>query len=176
VINWELLSAFDMAKLCSDITDKRNFITNTFVATENFPKRNFTSYEIFQQPTSDSLQFNDSFLSEISSIRATPILFVEGILVLNDVCVANLCDIKYFLKLDYETCLNRRKCRTYDPPDPLGYFDLVAWPFYVKNLEELQNSHVENLAFMTGKDSIAENFSRIFNDLIEGNSIYINSA
>jgi len=165
VINWELLSAFDMVKLANDIK-KITSVKNTVKIPQDLATKNFTSTEIFVQTASNSLQFRDDFLAKINPFRGFPILFVEGILVLNDPVVANLCDLKYFIKLDHQSCLTRRCTRVYDPPDPTGYFDKIVWPWYVKNLADLKKSQVNNVTYLDGKDSIADNFSHVLCDLM----------
>jgi len=49
--------------------------------------------------------------------RNIPIAFVEGITIFNDPELAELCNLKFFISLDFETCQARRRLRTYDPPD-----------------------------------------------------------
>ena len=86
-------------------------------------------------------------------------VILEGITIFNDEQTAKLCDVKFFVEIDYETCLERRRNRTYDPPDVEGYFEQVVWPEYLKNLENIANKN--EIAFLKGSDSMEENLSAI---------------
>lgn len=154
-----------MNKLANDIR-KTKINNSQLKIPKTYFELNFSSSEIFTETSSSSYQFREDFLSKIKPIRNIPVIFVEGILLLNDLEVADECDAKYFVKLDHETCLVRRKDRTYDPPDPVGYFEQVVWPCYVSNLEELEKSKVKNITYLDGKNSIADNFFNILCDLI----------
>jgi len=162
-INWELISAFDMEKLADHI---RRWKNKTLPSnTKTWMKRSYTSSDIF---VADSdLEFRKDFLDEIAPIRGAPMVFVEGILLFNEPNVAGLCDLKYFHTLDYETCLARRKTRTYDPPDMEGYFEQVVWPWYKENRTSMEKSNVKNIALLDGRNSLGHNFSLILNDLIK---------
>ena len=61
-------------------------------------------------------------LRELEENSNQGLLIIDGFLIFNYPPLAALCDFKYFLTLPHEECLKRRKNRTYDPPDPPGYF------------------------------------------------------
>jgi len=61
-------------------------------------------------------------LRELEEKPNPSLLIIDGFLIFNYPPLAELCDLKYFLTLPYEECLKRRLKRTYDPPDPPGYF------------------------------------------------------
>ena len=86
--------------------------------------------------------------------------------VLNDPRVADLCDYQIFIELDRETCWDRRRHRTYDPEDQIGYFDAFMWPWYLKNLENLKSAG-RPIFYLDGKDSIQENTCHILNHLFK---------
>ncbi|XP_076682825.1 nicotinamide riboside kinase [Andrena cerasifolii] len=65
------------------------------------------------------------------------VLLIEGFRLFKCKVISNLCDKKYFITLTKEECWERRKGRTYDPPDVPGYFDNVVWPEYLMHKEEL---------------------------------------
>lgn len=67
-----------------------------------------------------------------------------------------------FLELDKETCWERRRNRTYDPEDQIGYFEGLAWPYYLHNLSLLRGLESQ-ITFMNGADSMEANFCRILN-------------
>ncbi|CAB0003897.1 unnamed protein product [Nesidiocoris tenuis] len=56
------------------------------------------------------------------------LLILDGFLLFADPRTKNVCDVKVYLDMDFETCKARRNQRTYDPPDIPGYFEQVVWP------------------------------------------------
>lgn len=95
------------------------------------------------------------------------ILILEGFLLFNCKEIADLCDLRYFLDLSRRECWERRKIRTYDPPDVPNYFDKIVWPEYVKARGEiLANEELKGrIIFLDGGTSTEETFDRIFNDV-----------
>ena len=88
------------------------------------------------------------------------ILVVEGIHVLSNSQLFDLCDLKVYVTLDHHTCLNRRKLRSYDPPDPPGYFEKIVWPTYEEQHQTLSESNL-NIHFLDGRKPMCENFSQL---------------
>jgi nicotinamide/nicotinate riboside kinase len=68
------------------------------------------------------------------------------------------------VELDKETCWERRRNRTYDPEDQIGYFEGLAWPYYVHNLKLLRELESQIL-YMNGADSMEANFCQILNTI-----------
>ena len=66
------------------------------------------------------------------------LLVVEGIHVLSNNQLFDLCDLKVYVALDHHTCSLRRKLRTYDPPDPPEYFEKIVWPAYEEQYRVLK--------------------------------------
>ena len=96
------------------------------------------------------------------------IVIVEGFLVFNHDEVMKLCDLKFFLTLDYETCAERRNLRSYDPPDVPGYFDQTVYPYYIKNLAEMKRMDINNqICYLDGRESVLKNFELITTSLIK---------
>lgn len=83
------------------------------------------------------------------------LLILDGFLLLNEQQVADLCDVKLFVTLDEGSCWARRSVRTYDPPDPAGYFQLCVWPHYLRHLEEVRNV-VPNVVYLDGTQTTDE--------------------
>lgn len=53
-----------------------------------------------------------------------------------------LFDCKFFFTLDRQTCYERRQARTYDPPDPPGFFEQCIWPMYLQNRQSIDTTNV----------------------------------
>lgn len=68
-----------------------------------------------------------------------PILIIEGFLIFNHSILNKYFHKKYFLFIDKETCLQRRRHRCYNPPDIPGYFEKVVWPMYLVNKKEMDS-------------------------------------
>ncbi|GAA53302.1 nicotinamide riboside kinase 1 [Clonorchis sinensis] len=75
----------------------------------------------------------------VRSSKPNRCLFVEGIFVLECETLFQMFDVSIFLKLNYETMLERRLLREYDPPDPPNYFKDYVWPAYCKSLENVSS-------------------------------------
>ena len=148
-INWELVTAFDNDKLKLDIERSLNQ-DPTNVDKENVEqvRKNFDDFiqsgrDILKEGSENEL--NENVLSLLSSLGEIPLILVEGITVLNHLPTSNLCDIKFFLTLDFETCSKRRDLRRYDPPDIDGYFKQVVWPEYEKLLADVHLKYDKNV-------------------------------
>ena len=148
-INWELVTAFDNDKLESDIdreskqdpkiTDKEK----VELARKHFDEL-ITSRKYMPKDTSEN-ESNENMLSLLNSLEEVSFVLVEGITILNHVPTSNLCNLKFFLTLDYETCSKRRALRRYDPPDVDGYFQQVVWPEYEKLWAKIQLKEDKNV-------------------------------
>lgn len=158
-INWEIPTAFNMEKLVRELE------TNGDIKEQHrFPnlRTNWQAHEVFDS----DLSFDENFLNQVEQLKEAPLVFVEGILVLNDRKINSLCDIRIFIELDKETCWQRRRNRTYDPQDQIGYFEGLAWPYYLHNLGHLRTieSHVQ---YLDGARSFQANFCAILNLLCQ---------
>lgn len=159
--NWELPSAFDNERLVSAIKRESesqhvvNLDTKVVEAAIKTFKR--TPSSLFLKD--DDLQVSELAKNLLKKINQ-PLLFVEGITLFNHLPTSRLCDVKLFVTLDYESCWKRRQLRSYDPPDPPGYFEQVVWPCYLDNLDQLkkQCESNSNVAFIDGTNSVHENF------------------
>jgi len=105
----------------------------------------------------------DKMMVSINSQSAN-ILVLEGILLLEDSRILKLADLIFFMVLDKNTCWERRKARTYLPPEPNGYFDKYAWPEYEKHLSMVKKKNL-NIIFLNGSDSIDLNLSIVVNHI-----------
>lgn len=109
-INWEILSALDMDRMCSDLKE--------LIGNES---------NLYRRQSSDvTMDLN--------------ILIIEGFLIFNHPAIFDLCQIKFHLHLPYEECYRRRLNRVYDPPDIIGYFEGYVWPLYEKHFKKFSDS------------------------------------
>lgn len=97
----------------------------------------------------------------------TRVLILDGFLLFKHKAIANLCDRKYFLTLTKEQCWERRKNRTYEPPDVPGYFDKVVWPEYVEYKNEItrDNTLCASITFIDGSGDMGEIYEMISKEI-----------
>ncbi|EZA60537.1 hypothetical protein DMN91_009587 [Ooceraea biroi] len=95
------------------------------------------------------------------------ILILDGFLLFKHKAITDLCDRKYFLTLTKEQCWERRKDRTYEPPDVPGYFDKVVWPEYVKYQNEIarNNELCETVTFIDGSKHIEDMYEMVSTEI-----------
>ncbi|KAK8735670.1 hypothetical protein OTU49_005259 [Cherax quadricarinatus] len=144
--NWEVLSSLDMNKMIKDITETINSIPELPV----------------KDPVSTSVTVSLSSCLN-GSVGSLPILLLEGFLLFGHSKLAEMCDLRYFLKLSREQCWQRRSCRIYDPPDPLGYFEQCVWPMHELHLKYVKE-HVPDLIFLNGKE---DHSSVVYKEILE---------
>lgn len=87
------------------------------------------------------------------------LLVVDGFLIFNYKPLCQLFDIKYFITISKEICQQRRSQRIYNPPDCPGYFEHVAWPYYLKNKAELSDQ--KDIIYLNGDENMESNFQKI---------------
>ncbi|XP_040569586.1 nicotinamide riboside kinase 1 [Lepeophtheirus salmonis] len=90
---------------------------------------------------------------------------LEGITIFDDPLTESLCDIRFFIKLEYDLCKERRSRKSYYPfePDPPGYFDSVVWPYH----EEYKGRIIQREGYylLDGEESISTNVGIILDHL-----------
>ena len=139
------MSAFDNPKLASDIEQESE--KTIFEIPKSFDKfqKVFNNFNEFQESETSLFQsqseLSESALYLLKDLKNVPLIFVEGITILNHPLTSSVCDLKFFLSLDHATCLQRRDLRSYDPPDVPGYFEQVVWPEYLHLWEDVQARH-----------------------------------
>lgn len=112
--NYEILSSMDMGSMYSDILDTM----------EGFSDK--------------SVERNICDKSGQLKLESKKILIVEGFTVLNYKPILDLCDVRYYLVLEYSICMLRRILRLYSPPDVAGYFELYVWPEHMRYRAEIE--------------------------------------
>lgn len=108
------------------------------------------------------------WLEKVSSSDATSnqirLLFVDGFLIFNYKPLSELFDMKYFLTVSKDICEKRRSQRVYNPPDCPGYFEFVAWPYYLQNKAELADQ--KDIIYLNGDDDMEANFKTILETVL----------
>lgn len=95
--------------------------------------------------------------------HSIPILLIEGFLIFNHSELTTYFHKKYFLTIDRETCVERRRQRHYNPPDVPGYFEKVVWPMYLFNKEALSDQ--TDIVYLDGTEDQEEVAARIKSDI-----------
>lgn len=139
-INWEIISSLNIEQMCDDIT---NILGNNF---ESYKVKKCTKEAPYQLLAMNSLDSNIPLFNNHSLnhhyLQKYPIqlniLIIEGFLLFNHHFTLDMCDIKFFLHLPYEKCFERRSRRVYNPPDVVGYFEMIVWPYYEKHFKEIK--------------------------------------
>ena len=172
-VNWELVSAFDNEMLIMDI--ESNLIMSQAKSLTNIEKDTILrKFDMLTKEYKTDTLFgdiveNDEFIKQLQMLyeHLPKVVIVDGILILNHPEILNKCDLKFFLTLDYETCLDRRKSRSYDPPDVPGYFETIVYPSFVKNLEEMKTLDGNNsITYLDGGSDILMNFTIIIKQIV----------
>lgn len=116
-----------------------------------------------QRMHSDVIKILQSREKDAAGSKKT-VLILDGFLLFRHKDITDLCDRKYFLTLTKEQCWERRKIRTYDPPDVPGYFDKVVWPEYVKYKNEVTQKN-EDITFIDGSKDMEEIYEIVSQDI-----------
>lgn len=156
--NWEVLSGFDMDRLHLDLKSH----------IDNSPRHSKPLDAQHRWTVENTFKTRDGFETIIDPrhFQDTNLVIVEGILVLNDPRIAELCHHKFFFELEKDICWERRQGRTYDPEDQIGYFENLAWPFYISNLADLKSSG-QNIRWLRGEASVQHNLVSVLNHMAD---------
>lgn len=163
-INFELITSLDMKQMLSDITwtmkgrylaldpiENIDYINEISMSTtfEHYApqthhyQNHYNHHHLNQLPNQ-----RHSHATHIMRVNSQPstqlrdtkinILIIEGFMIFNQPELLQLCHLKYHFHLPYEKCFERRRKRTYDPPDVTGYFEMCVWPHYEKNFQQFR--------------------------------------
>lgn len=176
-INWELVSAFDNEMLIMSIESNLTKTPDKYLPnTENdtiLRKFDMMTKEYNTIPKKDALfgdvVQNDVNIKQLQALfeHLPKVVIVDGILIFNHPEILNMCDLKVFVTLDYKTCLDRRKTRSYDPTDGAGYFEKVVYPSYINNLEEMKRLDGDNsIKYLNGGSDMLMNFKIIIKQIV----------
>ncbi|XP_056633998.1 nicotinamide riboside kinase 1 [Diorhabda sublineata] len=140
--NYDILSSLDMDKMFDDVS---NFIQNDRFKRIN---NNFQSL--------NSITHDIGYIQDVLKTAKLNILIIEGFSIFNYKTLVPLCDLKYYFTLTKEECYRRRLLRIYEPPDCPGYFDKIAWPEHLQQLEEVRTT-VDRVNYYSGTIDSTEN-------------------
>lgn len=120
-INWEILSALNMPKMCMDIRQILGASCELYVRPEPV------------LPTLLSSEPSTPHRIEIN------VLIIEGFTIFNHPTIMAMCHLKFHLHLPYEKCFARRSARVYVPADVIGYFESCVWPMYMMHFNQYRD-------------------------------------
>lgn len=126
--NWDIITALDMKKMMYDVTE----------IVKSHPDLSDCSCEA------------STVTSQSDVMDLSPVLLLDGFTLYDHQGILEVCDLRYFLTLRREECWERRSLRTYDPPDPPGYFEACVWPMYEQHLARVEEG-VPDVMFLDGK-------------------------
>jgi len=157
-INWEVPQAFNMFQMYSDIKDLQ-IKPQLIRMNENLAE------------AEKVLKGNQSLL-HLARKTPAPILIIEGITIFGSQRISDLCDMKYFIEIDKESCKSRRKERVWDPEesswteDP-EYFEMVAWPEYLNSVAKVKESMGEVKMLDSTLDNVDDNFKLVLREILD---------
>ncbi|KAL3866375.1 hypothetical protein ACJMK2_043678 [Sinanodonta woodiana] len=154
---------------CDIIHQDQYFVTPGDRRLEYVPEVNHHNWEAYSALDMDKMTYDVKArkkLLEKSHGSGPVILLVEGFNFYGYHPVAALMDKKYFLKVSRDVCLERRRKRTYNPPDPPHYFEKVVWPMYEKHLKDIEDQD-EIVYFDTSKENSLDDICRTIHSQIE---------
>ena len=174
-INWELETSVDNEKLAKVIEEKISELNSNRVSLPppNSPyepdhfRRVIQILETHLKSSSEEIsELLPACRKYIEELPLPPLVIVEGITILNNTSLRNLSDLNAFISLDYETCLQRRLLRVYDPPDPPSYFQKVVWPCYEANKKEVFDK-CSTIVELNGAEPVGRNFVTLLQIILE---------
>jgi nicotinamide/nicotinate riboside kinase len=101
------------------------------------PINTITNFPEFDEPESVRM---DNIVRDIKKWKdgkvegeEPQVLVVEGTMIFTCLEIAELCDLRYLIHIDYETAKYRRSLRNYPIPDPPGIVAKNIWPKYIRH-------------------------------------------
>lgn len=163
-INFEILSSIDMGAFKNQI---RMIIESEIPLNNAQPAPSDVELKFKEKYFSAEINPSDQCLiNKFQRLQFIPnILIIEGFLIFNDDQLQDLCDLKFYFTMNKTLCWDRRKMRTYQPPDVPGYFEKYVWPLYLVHYEEVLRKSV-NMTYVDGSDSIENNFRSILHKIL----------
>ncbi|XP_030385938.1 nicotinamide riboside kinase 1 [Scaptodrosophila lebanonensis] len=116
-----------------------------------------------QQQAAHIMRVNAQIAAQMRDKKIN-VLLIEGFMIFNQPELLALCNLKYHFHLPYEKCYERRRKRTYDPPDVTGYFELCVWPHYELNFSEYRDC--KDITFLNGEISKEKIFKFVLQRIV----------
>ena len=135
---------------------------------------NHSNWEVITSIDMDKMLYDVNKIVESipEKLESRPILLLDGFILYDDKRMCSLCNLKYFLTLEYEECKKRRVTRTYDPPDIPGYFDSCVWPMYLKHLDSVK-LNCPDVEFLDGNSNFDKLYEKVLQEINVSSSLTI---
>jgi len=103
------------------------------------PINPITNFYEFDEP--EAVKMNDIITdikkwkeeNENTENEDSRVLVVEGTMIFTNLEIAELCDLRYIIHVDFKTAEYRRSLRNYPIPDPPLVMAINIWPKYIKH-------------------------------------------
>lgn len=133
----------------------------------------FTKFPEFDEP--EAIHMHD-IVKDIKAWRnqfddsdsERKVLVIEGTMIFLNSEIAELCDLRYMVHVDFSTAVYRRSLREYPIPDPPQIVEKNIWPKYIKHREMFVNIAEDNdLKFkqIDGTVTVGHTIAGILQDL-----------
>lgn len=129
---------------------KRDSPHHTWIPEMNYINREIMSALDMPRMISDIESIIHGLCCDQPTDGTVNILIIEGFLIFNQPKVLSLCDVRIEIQITQAVCRERRKLRTYNPPNPTDYFETFIWPFYEKHSADYRR-HVTDLIVVNGE-------------------------
>ncbi|XP_076272093.1 nicotinamide riboside kinase 1 [Rhynchophorus ferrugineus] len=153
-INFDVVGSLDMDRMTNDIKEH----TASQLSRIHVPEDISACDQVVCLPNK---KYENLYKIKASGCH---IVIVEGFCILNYKPLADLCDLKYYLTLNYEECFKRRMKRVYEPPDCPGYFEKCAWPEHLKQASEVKQT-VQNVKYFN--EDTVNIVDKILSDIVD---------
>ncbi|XP_014784596.1 nicotinamide riboside kinase 1 isoform X2 [Octopus bimaculoides] len=132
---------------------------------ELIPELNCYNWDVLSALDTDKMvtDINQQASSLAQTDKTVHLLLVDGFLIFNHRPLSEMFDRKYFLTVSKDVCMERRSIRVYDPPDCDGYFEKIAWPSYLKNLEAISDQ--KDIVYHNSDSNFLQIFETIKDDI-----------
>ncbi|XP_048839293.1 nicotinamide riboside kinase 1-like isoform X4 [Brienomyrus brachyistius] len=117
--------------------------------------RGFKQYDVI-----DSLNM-DEMMREVQSWQKDPAAFVDSYRLRSQRPKLLEAPADMYTLIIEGFLIYNYSLRTYNPPDPCGYFDGHVWPMYLKNRNEMEDK-VSDLVYLDGTQSREKIFADVY--------------
>ncbi|XP_023659029.1 nicotinamide riboside kinase 1-like isoform X3 [Paramormyrops kingsleyae] len=117
--------------------------------------RGFTQYDVI-----DSLKM-DEMMCEVRAWQKDPAAFQDSCRLRSQCPKMSEAAADMYTLIIEGFLIYNYSLRTYNPPDPCGYFDGHVWPMYLKNRNEIEDT-VSDLVYLDGTQSREKIFANVY--------------